>query len=731
MARYARSTTTAWGTRLFLAAFAIYLGGALLWLALGLIPALSAAVPPLRHGLQDVGDATGPLAQTARRALYAAAPHGAGAALDYVFSLLNVALGVFLVVRRPHELTPRLMAVAFVGTAATFNAPSHEVFHVIGADPAVTDFHFAFHVVSGVAYVWAVLLFPDGRLPLGAGRRATAAAVVASTAVITYVCWRSSFVAHPPFFVAFFGILVPVLGMTAQGIRLRYGRATPQSRQQSRLLCLALAPALAVALLWSAARLVPGTDAAALADAVERAFPAVFAVVPVMLFVAILRYRLWDIDHVITRALVYTLLAAFIGVVYLAVLAGTAWLAAPRGWAAIVALAVVAVAAEPVRERLRALANRLVFGQRLTPREAMRTLADRLEHAGSTDELAELTDVVVTGTRCSAAYLWLIADGRLLLAAAAPAGVHPGAGPERPGGAATGAASMAEYRAITGADLCFPVTHEGELLAVLALRLPAGVTLPGAELRLIGDLAGHAGLLVANARLTADLARQVELVTRRTTDLRRSRLQVVAAHDDERRRLERDLHDGAQQELVALLIQLRTVQRAGVPTAEQVAPLRRALATTRTTLAQVCTGNPPDVLTVAGLAAALEAATASAGASGLRVSVGVQLPVRLPPEVETALYFCALEAVQNATKHAHAGQITVRVERDGDDAVLSVTDDGTGFDPARVAAGSGLSNLVDRLAVLGGTAQIASAPAGGTTLTCRVPATDALTGAPT
>ncbi|GAB1640625.1 sensor histidine kinase [Krasilnikovia sp. MM14-A1259] len=776
MTRYARSTRS--GTRLFLAAFAVYLAGALAWLALGLIPVLSAGVPLVRHGLQAAAQQdTGALAEAARRSLHAAMPHGASAALDYVFSLLNVALGVFLAVRRPNEVTARLLAVAFIGTAATFNAPSHEVFHVIGPDPAVTDFHFAFHVVSGVAYVWAVLLFPDGRLPLGAGRRATAYAAAASTAVITFVCWRSSFVAHPPFFVAFFGILVPLAGMTAQGVRLRYGSPSPQARQQSRLLCVALAPALAVALVWSCARLA---GAASLADTAERAFPAVFAVVPVMLFVGILRYRLWDIDHVITRALIYTMLAVFIGLVYVAALAVTAWLAAPRGWSAIVALAVVAAAAEPVRERLRALANRLVFGQRLTPREAMRTLADRLEHAAYADELAELTDVVVAGTRCAGAQLWLITDARLLLVASAPA---TASGPGRPGadtradpdpGASTvgdprpaagtvgdpcrdsgtlgdsrrdGATlsepgpglaadpgeAMAEYRALTGADLCFPVTHEGDLLAVLALRLPAGVTLPRAELRLIGDLAGHAGLLVANARLTADLARQVDLVTRQAEDLRRSRLQVVAAHDDERRHLERDLHDGAQQELVALLIQLQTLQRAtadGALPAGRVAPLRRTLAATRATLAQICTGNPPDVLTAAGLAAALDAATAPAATSGLHLSVDVRLPARPAPDVETALYFCALEAIQNATKHAHARRITVRVDRDGADVVLAVTDDGTGFDPARAAPGSGLSNLVDRLAVLGGTAQIASAPGAGTTLTCRVPAAEERTGVP-
>jgi signal transduction histidine kinase len=401
-----------------------------------------------------------------------------------------------------------------------------------------------------------------------------------------------------------------------------------------------------------------------------------------------------------------------------------------EGWSAVVAMAVVAVAVQPVRERLHALANQLVFGQRLSPREAMRTLAVRLDQAASADELSELTAVVVAGTRCSAAEMWLIMGDHLLLAAAAPA-----ATPAQP--VATrrtrplAAATLGACHAVTGADLCVPVTHEGQLLAVLALRLPAGVALPKAESRLIGELAGHAGLLVANARLTESLARQVEVVTARTAELRRSRLQVVAAQDDERRRLERDIHDGAQQELVALLIHIRALRRrpADHDPTETFAPLRQAVADTRATLAHLCTGSPPAVLTAGGLAAALAAAAAPVRRAGLDVELVDTLHRRLSADIESALYFCALEAMQNASKHARASRVTVRLEFHDDDVVLSVADDGAGFDPARSPAGSGLSNMVDRLAVLGGSAWIESAPDAGVRLSCRVPLAPARAGA--
>lgn len=568
--------------------FSCYLAGLLIWLLLGLLPPLMSAVPALRHALDTLAAGGGPLAGPAGRILghRSSFRHGIWVAIEYLFSAFNLALGVLLAVRRPHDAVPRLLSFAFIGTAATFNAPSHEVFHILGRAPLITAVHFTFHVTSGVAYLWAVLLFPDGRAPVRgfAGPRRILAAV-AITAAITVICWRSSFIAHPPFFVAFFGILVPVVGMAAQSLRLRSTAGTAASRQQSRVLRLALAPALAAALVWLAGQAARSSYAPAghLVTGVENAFPAVFAVVPLVLFVAILRYRLWDIDLVISRALVVALVGGFTAVVYIAAVGSTGWLLSSRGWSAVVAMTIVGLLVEPVRQQARAVANSLVFGQQLTPREALRGLAERLEHPSAADDLSELTAVIVSGTRCSRAEIWLVGADSLLLAAAAPAASGPRRRPLPP--ADGDADAMAAARTALGPARCVAVTHEGRLLAVLALTLPPGVVLPPAEVRLIDDLAGHAGLLVANAELTRDLARQVEVVTEQAADLARSRQQVVAAQDAERRRLERDIHDGAQQELVAMLLQLRAAGRSGhaLPP-EQKAALRDALVVTTDTL---------------------------------------------------------------------------------------------------------------------------------------------------
>jgi hypothetical protein len=179
-------------------------------------------------------------------------------AVAYLFSVLNLTLGVLLMVKRPDDLVPRLLALAFMGTAATFNAPSHAVFHVLGEPPVIKGFHFAFHVVSGSAYLLAVVLFPHGSLPLGWGsslrvRRAFAGGL---TAAVVAVCWRSSFISHPPFFVVFFGVLIPVVGIAAQSLHLRQSRDV-RSAEQSRLLRVALLPALAVALTWAVGTVSP------------------------------------------------------------------------------------------------------------------------------------------------------------------------------------------------------------------------------------------------------------------------------------------------------------------------------------------------------------------------------------------------------------------------------------------------------------------------------------------
>ncbi len=724
------TTRSPWPTRAYYVFFTCYLGGLLLWLVLGLVPSIAFAVPALTDDLTSAADGNGPFSGLAHSILTnrSMLPSGGWVAVQYLFSVLNLALGVLITWRRPDGVVPRLLALAFIGTAATFNEASHVVFHLLEHAPLVTAVHFTFHIVSGVAYLWAVLLFPDGRLPvLGADRRhGVWVGLVVSTAVITWVCYRSSFVSHPPFFVAFFGILVPVVGITAQTIHLRAAGSASVVRQQSRLLRIALVPAFGAALLWLGAHAVvrmggpTAADAETFADAVQAAFPAVFAVVPVMLFVAILRYRLWDIDLVISRTLLYALLAGVVVVVYAVALALTGWLFQDQVWSTVVALTVVALVVEPARQRCRELANRLVFGTMLTPRESMRALADRLTASTSTNELGELAALVVAGTRCTSAQVWLLTEGQLVLAAAAPdePTVLPTIGLE--------SGTLTDCSAALPDRTCVPVVHDGRLLAVLAVTLPPRVSMPSAEAALIRDLAGHAGLLVANARLTTELAREITRVTAQAAELVTSRQLLVAAQDAERQRLERDIHDGAQQELVATVIQIRALARAAPEKAVQAVPtLRGFVASARATIEELCRGGGPAVLVDSGLPVALEGAATTARRAGLAVDIECRLADRLPAETEAAVYFCCLEALQNSAKHAKARNVVVRVDRADDEVVLQVRDDGVGFDPARHPAGSGLTNLLERTVVLGGSVSVDSSPGAGTTTVCRVPLSSA------
>ena len=255
----ARGTRTSFGVL-----FTLYAAGLLIWLTLGLLPTLSATLRFVRHGLESVAMQGGALGAAADRIMSADVSMStmsmstAGVLVQYGFSALNFGLGLMLAVRRPDELVPRLLAFALLGTAATFNQPSHMAFYITGSPWPIAIMHFTFHIVSGVSYLWAVLLFPDGTAPsrVRMSARGQRAAAVAVTLVVTLVCWRSSFLAHPQFFVIFFGILIPVVGIGAQALRLADPTAGVLHRRAARLLTAALLPALGVAVTWLAARAV-------------------------------------------------------------------------------------------------------------------------------------------------------------------------------------------------------------------------------------------------------------------------------------------------------------------------------------------------------------------------------------------------------------------------------------------------------------------------------------------
>jgi signal transduction histidine kinase len=709
--------------------FALYVAGLVVWLGLGLIPPLTRAVAPLESFVEWLATTSSPVAGAAGRVLKAvpALPHPSLFVLQYLFSIVNLSLGVLLAIRRPHDVVPRLLAVALIGTAATFNQPSHVVYKVIGEPLPVQLAHTTFHVVSGVAYLLAVLMFPDGRLPfsLRLENTRTFAFVNVGVALVAVGLYTTQVYAHTSLLVVVFGVLVPAAGMAAQTARIRSDSFPPLLRQQSTLLRAALVPAFVVAVTWLIARgfswLVPGVDDANATDDVVRfLFPLVFAVVPVVLLAAILRYRMWDIDVVLSRALLILLMGALVAVTYAVVLGATGVLLRGWGWSVAIAMVVVAVVVEPIAGKCEHLANRLVFGQEFTPRQAMRELSERLEHPTASSELAELTRILVAGTRCSSAAVWLVLTDTLVLAASYP--VPPTGRPRRL--PLQGATVPDAAHAFPGAH-CVPIMHERELIAMIVLSVPVGVTLPAAEARLVRDLAGHVGLLVANARLTEDLARKVELVQVSAAELRRSREQVVVAQDAERRRLERDIHDGAQQELVALLIELGTANRAksreGAPPTGRLDQLRRGVDSARAAVDDLRHGGAPGVLAANGIPGALEAMVRSARRTGLVVDCECRVRTRLPPEVEGATYFCCLEALQNVEKHAHATRAVVSVGLVGRDVIFSVLDDGVGISSSSSPGHVGLGHLAERVTALGGRVEIESSPGRGTSIRGQIP----------
>jgi len=705
----------------------VALGGAILaWLVIGLLPALAAHVGPVRTLMAGWAGGDGWISGLSGRVLTASASaDGAGrVSVDYLFSALNLALAALLVVRRPLDRVARLLTVAMIGTAATFNHQSHSLFTsgLLGPD-ILHDAHDLVHVVSGLAYMDAVLLFPDDKLvPRLAGRRAWAlhAAYLAAHLVVIVLSLGAISESHPGqvFFVRFFGLLIPIAGVAAQTYRLRRA-STPEQAQQARLLRWALLPTFAAGLVFStAARSQLETLGLVL-------FPALFALIPVALLVGILRYRLWDIDVLVNRALVYATLAGFIGVVYVAVVVAVgAALGTGRGAgavASITATALVAVAVQPARERLVRLANQVVYGQRASPTELLAGFIGRLAESHATDDvLARLARVVAEGTGALRATVWLQLGDQLVPVASFPT---PGEG--RSGAVANPPAEngrAGRLPALPGADRAVAVQHLGELLGVVAVTKRAGEALTPTEDELLADVASQAGLVLHNVQLAADLNARLADLSAQANELRASRQRIVAVQDAERRRLERDIHDGAQQHLVALAIQLDVAAGAvgeDPSSARAVfAELEQLTGDAVGTLRDLARGIYSPVLSRNGLVGALEAHTHRLPVPTTVVSEGVG---RYPLEVETAAYFSCLEALQNVSKHASARQVVVHLSERDAHLCFSVGDDGVGFDPAHCGHGSGLTNVVERIAALGGEVEVRSRTGAGTVVTGRLP----------
>lgn len=441
---------------------------------------------------------------------------------------------------------------------------------------------------------------------------------------------------------------------------------------------------------------------------------------PAAATVAILKYHLYDIDIVINKSLVFGALAVFITGVYVLIVAGLGSIVGSRGRPnlalSILATAIVAVAFQPVRGAVERMANRLIYGKRATPYEVLSRFTDGVSSTYASEEiLPRMAQVLSEGTGAARADVWLRLGEHVAPAASWPQSNGPAISPVPFDGNT--------LPSIPGVSRIVPVRHQGEVLGALSIAKRPGEALTPVEDGLLKDLAAQAGLVLRNVRLTAELRARLDEISRQSQDLRESRQRIVATQDAERRRLERNIHDGAQQHLVALTVKLRLAasqaRRDPGRALKTVKALDAETDDALSTLRDLARGIYPPVLREQGLIAALRTQVSR---MDLPVEVEADAVGRYQAETEAAVYFSCLEALQNVSKHADARRIRLALEQRDGSLIFAVTDDGKGFDPRAGVHGSGLQNMADRIEALGGTLTVSARVGGGTTIAGRVPA---------
>jgi signal transduction histidine kinase len=368
----------------------------------------------------------------------------------------------------------------------------------------------------------------------------------------------------------------------------------------------------------------------------------------------------------------------------------------------VLAAATIAVAFNPVRDRAKRFANKMVYGKRASPYEVLSEFSERVAGTYSVEDvLPRMATLLGQGTGARDATVWLRVGAELRPSASwGSEGDEPAPIPMRDG----------ELPLMPDASKVAAVRDRDELLGALTVTKPPNDPLTAAEDRLVDDLAAQAGLVLKNVRLTQELRANLE-------ELRASRQRLVTAQDGERRRIERNIHDGAQQQLVALAVQTRMAEAlAGKdPDRERevLRGLQRGLQDALDDLRDLARGIYPPLLADQGLGAALDS---QARRSAVPVTMKAEGVERYPQEAEAAVYFCVLEALQNVAKYAEASRATVRLRGVAHELRFEVEDDGRGFDPAVTGYGTGVQGMVDRLAALGGELRVLSEPGSGTTV---------------
>jgi signal transduction histidine kinase len=505
-------------------------------------------------------------------------------------------------------------------------------------------------------------------------------------------------------------LIGPALVAALVSLVNRYRRGDQRLRQQIKWLWLAMAGVIITTALGSLA--IPlGQNGRPLQQVPWAMTPYfVYFGIPAAMAIAILRRKLFDIDVIISRALLVALLSAGVTAVYAAVVLGLGTFVGHRTSPLLTIAAAVAIALvfQPLRQRAGLLANRLVYGHRATPYQVLSDFAAGMAaQLDLADALEQLVSLLASASGATQVTAWIGVGAELRPAASWPPGsARPAAAPLAEGGGLPPFAPDARV---------VPVRHGADLLGAISLVKPPQEALTAAEDSLLRHLSSQASLVMRNARLTAELRVTID-------ELRASRRRLVEAQDAERRKIERNLHDGAQQQLVALAMQLNLLAESArdPDLIRQAVPgLKGQLSAALEDLRALARGIYPPLLAESGLVTALRAQAAK---SPVAVTVEGDGIGRYGQDAEAAVYFCALEALQNVAKHARASRAVIRLAGNAAGVEFSISDDGAGLPAGGHRAGSGLQGMADRLAAHGGTLDIRSEPGQGTTVSGRIPA---------
>jgi signal transduction histidine kinase len=656
-------------------------------------PALADAPDVMRHEQLRV-------AEGAKLTTTANSP---GAGIVLMVSLLWMGTGSVIVSRQPRNVA----GWVFLGLGFLIVVEGFSQIMVFAALRAHADIplvgvwavagEYAVYPIVLLPLLW--LLFPDGRPPSPRWRwpirvflGATGIALVAylltpgplNNFVDYGVLYMNPLAGPIPFPVAatvtgIGGVVALMLSIaTIFGVRGRFKRSTGEERQQLRWLVFVTTIAGALFVTIFVVSLVADffIDTEQMKLGGVRVFEALFGLmaaliaigIPVAYLVAILKHGLWDLDVVIKKALValvLTLLIVGIGIAAFATIFQWAlWRETPR-WASVAAGIVLGVLLWPLLRLSRRIGNRITYGRRATPYEVLTEFGGRVGETYATDDvLPRMAQILARGTGASSA--------RVLLAV---------------GGERREAASFGEEDGPS--ELIVPVVHQGEELGALAVTMPANDPLDPAREKLVQDLAAQAGPVLRNVRLIAEL--------------RASRQRLVAAQDEERRKIERNLHDGAQQQLVALAVQLKLLEQTAGADADRDRQIAAKLGSQANAaledLRDLARGIYPPLLADKGLAAALEAQSRKAAVPTEVDADGVG---RYPREIESTVYFCVLEALNNVAKYAEATSARISLAQEDGHLSFEVRDDGAGFDVVAARGGTGLQGMADRLDAVGG-----------------------------